>query len=150
MRPLRRRTLTFFSLPLPALFPAGGPRVRLLADRQQRPLRHLLHQDRQAAQGDGQQGPEHYRIQAGAAQGWRGQKRGERGLGEGEREGGGERAETLLSPFPPPQDFEYLPPSIVTSSENGTGKTPMLHMIASLRTAATEQGLGGVGPRSSA
>ncbi|GAX79991.1 hypothetical protein CEUSTIGMA_g7431.t1 [Chlamydomonas eustigma] len=35
------------------------------------------------------------------------------------------------------KDFEFLPPSIATSSENGTGKGQLLHLIGGLRIAAS-------------
>lgn len=36
------------------------------------------------------------------------------------------------------KSFEYLPPSIATSSEDGTGKAALLHFIASLRVASEQ------------
>lgn len=36
--------------------------------------------------------------------------------------------------------FEYLPPSVVTSAENGTGKGQLLSLIASLREAFEKSG----------
>lgn len=36
------------------------------------------------------------------------------------------------------KSFDYLPPSIATSSEDGTGKVALLHFIASLRVASEQ------------
>jgi hypothetical protein len=45
-------------------------------------------------------------------------------------------------PSPPAaQEFQYLPPSIATSAEDGTGKVQLLHFIAALRVAAESGGL---------
>lgn len=38
------------------------------------------------------------------------------------------------------ETVEFLPPTIVTSSETGEGKTAMLHFIASLRIAFQSTG----------
>lgn len=39
------------------------------------------------------------------------------------------------------QDFEFLPPSIATSSENGTGKQQLLHFIGGLRVLKEQGGM---------